>query len=96
MIGIDTVSAALLVDLVDPSKLSKAERIAAISATASSLRERLAAEADRLASLRLLASKGNPPASSTMPYTSIEHSTEFRGALPGKLLQEFKYLLVQS
>ena len=66
--------------------MSKAERIAAITATATTLRERLAAEADRLASLRMLSKKEEPPALPSASFTSNMQSTEFRGALPGKIV----------
>ncbi|XP_065067788.1 centrosome-associated protein 350-like [Rhopilema esculentum] len=68
---------------LDPAKMSKAERIAAISATATSLRERLAAEANRLANLRVLANKEKPPAASPVPLSGFSHISEFRGVLPG-------------
>ena len=63
--------------------MSKAERIAAISATATSLRERLAAEANRLANLRVFANKEKPPAASPVPLSGFSRISEFRGVLPG-------------
>ena len=79
----------------DPVKQSKADRIAAISATASSLRERLVAEANRLSSLRMIANREKPPASVPVALSSFASTSEFRGVLPGmSLISEYLALFI--
>ncbi len=87
----------VLAPKIPDSARTKEQRIAAISATANSLRERIAAEASRLDNLRMLSKREKTPPPQTTLYSG------FRGALPGKSLNlaskqgsNLFYLLTQA